>query len=631
MPSYLTTPNPDTFQQQLQQAAGSVQRQSVKHRSPWLGYMPDIDPHRIPPNGTVHSRGLIAKADPAGHGECLMPNDGFQGLDFDNLPLGAGIHRPITMLHMLPRADAEGDQQGRFNFTVMAVTASGSTPGVAGEADLWIIDPVGAAWEIVVFSATASGGQQLLGVRNDLYDVADMASGTSTRTVGGGNIDQPVAVFCNGIDDVMVYPSDDVGGADEHNYDILTDDLGPHFIAKTVEAFNGRLYFGNTVELNSIHHRQRIRRTPVFNCDPDPANIGSGALDIREFSGDLLRLEKLGQVLVAYFTDGVAFIRNTEVATSPDAVQILREKRGLISTHSVVSVEDQKHFGIFDDGWYMLDASGRWQEVGLVDIEGTLTHKWKRTFYENLDIENRERLFVSYDGTLIRIAYPRVGFDDISEVWVYDPKSDRVFVEDFLDGNYITCYGDVNTQIADDLTWDSDDDEYNLFGGNNWSTIFATWASVGSKFGIRALVHGTVNGYVLVHDPDMIARLNTATSDPVTGAVFDLPPYRYHSPMSALGEPRLLKTANKMWLEYIHTGDDSTNMNVNIVGNQMVGSETGVFDLTPVGRANGEVLTAKQFFNFTDTELGFELDGTSPVLIRSMETDFTIKRQEERD
>jgi hypothetical protein len=428
----------------------------------------------------------------------------------------------------------------------------------------------------------------------------------------------------------MVYPADSVGGADQHNYDILTDQLGAHFIAKTVEAFNGRLYFGNTTEVGGIQHHQRIRRTPVFNCDPDPTNIGAGALDIREFSGDLLRLEKLGQVMAAYFEDGTAFIRSTDVATSPDAVQILREKRGLVSTHSVVSVEDQKHFGIFDDGWFFLDSSGRWQEVGIVDIDGTPTHKWKRTFYENLDIENRHRLFVSYDGNFIRIAYPRVGVDDISEVWVYDPKSDRLFIEDYLDGNYITCFGHINAQIAEELLWSDGDAEYDIWGGDNWSTIFATWSTVGAKFGLQALCHGNVGGYVLTHDPNMIARWNTVTE------LFEYPDYEYHIPKSALGEPRLLKTANKVWLEYVHTGGASTNMAVRVVGNQNAhlpdpGWEAGVFDTTPAGRTAGEVLTAKQFFHFTDTELGVELSGTSPVIIRSLESDYTLQRWEERD
>jgi hypothetical protein len=556
-----------------------------------------------------------------------MPDDGFNPVDPDNLPLGAGADTPITLLYELPRTNALGIETGEFQRTVMAVCAA-AIPAAAGDSTLWVILPSTGAWTAVAFSAL-SGGQELLGERNNLHDVAVMSSGTDTRTVGGGAIDQPVAVFCNGVDDVMVYPADAVGGADQHNYDILTDDLGPHFIAVTVEAFNGRLYFGNTTETNQ-QHRQRIRRTPVFNCDPNPANIGAGAIDVREFSGDLLRLEKLGQVMAAYFEDGTAFIRSTEVATSPDAIQILREQRGILSTHSIVSIEDQKHFGIFDDGWFFLDASGRWEEVGLVEIDGVRTHKWKRTFYDNLDIENRERLFVSYDGNFIRILYPRVGQDDITEVWIYDPRSDRLFVEEYLDGNFITCFGLIDQQTAADLLWDeSAGATYAEFGGDNWSTIFASWSHVGAKFGSKVLVHGNLAGYVLMRDPDAIARWNTSTE------LLEMPTYTYHSPMSALGEPRLIKTANQIFVEYIHA--NSPDMNVSIVGNanRPDGTphtpEVGILDLTPTGRTPGEVLTANRHFNFSDTELGFRLSGTAPILIRSIETDVTLQSWEEFD
>jgi hypothetical protein len=625
MPSYLTTPNPNTFEQQLQRAVASVQRNTIKSRSPWLGYMPDIDPHRIPPNGTIHSRGLIARPDPGGHGEVLMPDDGFQLLQPTDNPLGTAPDTPIVMLFELPRSNATGEETGEYQRTVMAVCA-GSTP-VAGESTLEIIDPSTGLWTVVPFTdGRASGGaDELGGGRDHLFDVAVMYEGTSTRTVGGGAINQPVAVFCNGISNVMVFPGDIVGGAEDNEYDVLTNDLGADFIAHTVEAFNGRLYFGDVTE-NNIRYRQRIRRTPVFNADPDPGNIGAGALDIREFSGNLLRLEKLGQVMAAYFEDGTAFIRSTDVATSPDAVQILRETRGLISTHSVVSVEDQKHFGIFDDGWFFLDASGRWQEVGLVEIDGVKTHKWKRTFYENLDIENRNRLYISYDDNLIRIAYPRVGTssEDIEEVWIYDPKNDRIFIEDYKDGNNITCWGLVEHQLAVDLLWDeSSDATYAEFGGDNWSTIFASWAQVGAKFGLKALVHGNNSGHVLVHDPDMVQRWNTSTNQLYS------PTYVYHSPLTALGEPRLIKTVRQLWVEYIHA--NSPNMSVQIVGNSTKMPEVGVLDLTPIGRVPGEVLTAKRHFNISDTELGFELTGTTPILIRSIETDYVIKLQEERD
>jgi hypothetical protein len=544
-----------------------------------------------------------------------MPDDGYDAVDVANLPLGATTNRPIIFLGELNRTNAVGAQTGRFNRTIIAICAGDDA--APNTSTMWIVRPDTAAWEQVTYTAS---GQDLMGDRERLHDMAVMAEGSATRAIGGGVIDQPCAVFCNGVDRVAVYPEDAVGAAGQHQFGTLTN-TPIAFIAKTCEAFNGRIYYGNTTE-NGTNHRQRIRRSPLFDCDPNPATIGSGAMDLREFSGDLLRLEKLGNVMAAYFEDGTAFVRSTDVATSPDAVQILRERRGLLSTFAVTSIGDQEHFGIFDDGWYILDASGRFSEVGVANIGGQLVHKWRRTFYENLDMENRHRLLVSYDGNLVRIIYPRVGYDDAEEVWIYDPRADRVWIENYDDGNNITYISEVSEGIATDLLWSSSAADFAAHGGNAWSLIIGSWASMGAKFGLRALVHGNNSGHVMIHNPDYITRYNTNT-----GAQ-DYPSYEYHSPVSALGEPRLLKTARQLWVEYIHAV--SPNMTVRVVGNSTKTAEQYVMDLTPTGRQAGEVLTARQHFNFTDTELGFQLEGTSPILIRSLETDYLLKLQEER-
>jgi hypothetical protein len=562
-----------------------------------------------------------------------MPDDGFGLCAYDLVepPIGTDPHLPITMIYELARTNAVGARTGVYDITIMAIAAS--TTGVAGTSELWIVNPATGTWDEVAHSGAF--GTALAGGREDLYDYATMPEGSATRTPGGGIIDQPVCVFCCGHtvpgvgnswpDAVQVYPCDQVGGAHDNDYEELTDKFGGAggFKAKTVEPFNGRLYFGGTEE-NGVVYRQRIRRTPPFDCNPDPALIGSGALDIREFSGDLLRLEKLGSVLVAYFSDGTAFIRSTDVATAPDAVQILREKRGLLSTHSVVSVGDQEHFGIFDDGWYVLDASGRFTEVGVANIQGSQVHKWKRTFYESLDMNNRHRLFVSYDGNLIRIIYPRVGntLEDADEVWIYDPRSDRVWIEDYKDGNGITVFGYGSEAMSENLLWNSPLQDFLDKGGDAWSLIFGSWASMGARFGLKALLHGNLSGHVLIRDPDLITRHNTTTGNE------DAPAYAFHSPLVSLGEPRLLKTARQLWVEYIHA--NSPNMTVRVVGNSTKTPEQYTVDLTPAGRQPAEVLTAKQHFNFTDTQLGFELSGTSPILIRSIESDYTLKLQEER-
>ena len=624
MPSYLTTPNPDIFEQQLARATQSVRRNTINHRSPWAGWMPDIDPHLQPPNACSRSRGLVARPDPSSRGEVLMPDDGFDAVDLGNLPLddsGADAAE-ITCLAELPRTNATGTVTGRFDRTLIAIVAGNDA---AVEGTMYITVPGTGLWEIVPYVA---GGVEPVGDRDRLYDFAIMSSGATNRAAAwsGGPIDQPVMVFCNGFDEVTVYPSDAVGDAGQHSYATLTNNP-VNFIAKTCEAFVGRIYYGNTIE-NGTHYHQRIRRTALFTADPTNLTIGYGAMDLREFSGDLLRLEKLGSIMAAYFEDGTAFIRSTDVATAPDAYHVLKEHRGLLSTHSMVSIGDQEHFGIFDDGWFKLDASGRFTELGITNVNGAEIPKWRRTFYENLDMANRNRLFCSYDGEFVRIIYPRIGYDDASEVWIYDPRTDRVWIEDYLDGNYITVFGEASIAISAALNWNSIAALYDARGGDAWSTILGSWASMAAKFGLKALVHGNAGGYVLIHNPDFIQRLNTMT------AALEYPTYEFHSVVSSFDEPRLLKTANEILIEYIYT--NSPDAVLTVVGNPLRPDgtphtpETYNIDLTPTNRQPGEVLTVRQDYDFTDTELGFELSGTSPVLFRSFESSYTIYPWEER-
>ena len=73
-------------------------------------------------------------------------------------------------------------------------------------------------------------------------------------------------------------------------------------------------------------------------------------------------------------------VRETGLASAPNAVQILDTDRGLLGTHAVCSISNNLHFGIFDDGWWFLDSSGRWKEAGVTQFNGRPVEKWRRTF-----------------------------------------------------------------------------------------------------------------------------------------------------------------------------------------------------------------------------------------------------------
>jgi hypothetical protein len=444
------------------------------------------------------------------------------------------------------------------------ITGNGSD---AGSSELWRVKPSDGTWEQVTYetvTGTPDTALEPLADRESMSDWAQFPAGAPTRGDYSAEIDEPVFVWCNLQDNVMVYPNDNTTPENSQFEPLVEDSFNGTFKAKTVEHFGGRLYFGNTIE-DSTHHRQRIRRTALFTADVDPTLPGAGAFDIRDFAGDLLRLEKMGDMMVAYFTDGTAFIRLSDVATSPDRVQLLREKRGLLATHAMCSVGNQEHFGIFDDGWFFLDPSGRWTEVGMQNIEGKQVPLWKETFYNMVDMDFRHRMVVNYDGRYIRIAFTaKTTVDpdaqdfvdlDNQEVWIFDPRGNRVFRDTYP----VTCWAEANANIRDAIDWDD--------LTTSWSDLEGSWLSLAAKFSLKNLNHGTTAGHVLVHDYDIITKFDTETG------LNTKPNFAFSGVLSSLGDPTELKTALKLWLEYVHTGAGSVVLTVS--GNPSDGQESG--------------------------------------------------------
>jgi hypothetical protein len=336
--------------------------------------------------------------------------------------------------------------------------------------------------------------------------------------------------------------------------------------------------------------------------------VGSGAFDIRDFSGDLLRLEKLGDLLVAYFTDGTAFIRLSDVATAPDRVQLLREKRGLLATHAVTSVGNQEHFGIFDDGWFFLDPSGRWTEVGMLNIDGKHVPMWKETFYNLIDMNNRHRTVVSYDGRYVRIAFTALGGDtDNQEVWVFDPRGNRVFRDRYP----VTVWGEHNVQIKAATDWDDLTE--------SWSDLLGSWASMSAQFGVKALMHGTTTGHVMTHSYDTRTRYSGDLE--LTFSPF----YQFVSMNSSGGDPTRLKTFLKLWMEHIYTGAGKSSLRLEADGQDSAANVSFNADSSP-----GDIDTIFRNFNVTSVNFRFGVRGTAPILIRSLLADIATTPMEER-
>ena len=631
MPSRLVPSHPGFQAQQLAKARELTHLAGVAARGPFLGYVPDLPVHHVDMNAARDMQSLVARSftSGGGEGEVLMLDSGWSRVTTSDpstdMPINGGTNE-IVHITQFPRTDPSGDASNdgstEYEMTTIAILAGdGATENTC---EMWRILPSTGGWvQILHTDFGPAATDRPAGDRDDLPDSCVLASGWPDRdtdavfsgsTVNAIGIDEPCFVWTNGNDPVYIFPADsEVVGTLNDEFEDLTDAVGlDPFKAKSCEAFNNRIYFLNTTEAGT-NFRQRLRRTPPFTSNPDPAQVGAGSSDLKDFAGDGLRAERLGNVLALYFEDGVAFMRPTQVRTAPDSFQTISTSRGLISTHAVCNTGNDLHFGIFTDGWFELDPSGRFREVGIANVGGVPHHKWKDTFYGLLgkDPAKRNRLYVEYHPVTNRvyISLPTDAEDENQRVWVYDRTAERVF----LDTYPAVCWGRLNRDISTaGLT----------YGGSaplTYSSIApATYASVAAQAGHLSLVHGTTTGFVFQHDPDRITRdTETATGNTT-------PAYSYQTPYISGSSPRFLMTGDRVIVEYINL--DSPNMNVQLSSKSA--SETQSVDIN-VGNS-GEIHTGQGWFRITDQQLSLKLSGTGPVMIKSFEADIYEEQVEPR-
>jgi hypothetical protein len=616
MPTSLIHPNPNIQQAMRALSRTNTPMVTVKAQPPWGGYLPDLDPSQVGANVCASMYNLVPGGAAGGSGEVLEVPPGFEELDTANLPLGGGDH--ILLLGWFPRTDVSGDRSGEFQPTIMAIEAGdGGTPGTGR---LFRLQPSTAAWQEIAHSDLAasvalSGDYPGDTAETHLYDWAVMPNGASPRTdlspgTDGVNPDitEPAFVFTNLLDPVMVYPVDPGAGSSEHgDYEILTAAFGAGasaFRARSVEAWGDRLNYLNTIE-DGVHYRQRLRRTGLGTADPDPAVDGSGSLDFRDFTEDGYRVEGLGNLLACYFGDGVAVVRRSGNPVAPYEVQTLTTKRGLLSTHSLANLGDGTHLGIFSDGWFFLNSSGQFTEAGLAEVGGVPTSKWKHTFLNRLDMDLRERIYLFYDqiNRWVWLTLPMDGAPENQETWIYEPHGDRVFPTSIP----ATVFGAVNQQLEagvliGGLPAESGD---GTIGG-----LTGTIGSFGAKYGTKAIIHGTNNGLVMMHNPNLSTQVNIGSRQAEEAA------YLYKTVLSSAGSPRTLKTAHRLLMEHVKTsGGDPT---FRVFGNAGL-SEQGVVSLA--AGSDGDVVTVSQHFRTSSRQLGFEVSGRGPIQIRNFELD----------
>jgi hypothetical protein len=243
--------------------------------------------------------------------------------------------------------------------------------------------------------------------------------------------------------------------------------------------------------------------------------------------------------------------------------------------------------------------------VGIADVGGVPQEKWKTTFYSLLDMDNRHRIQMGYDkpNNLVRITFPVAG-SDVQPTWIYDPDSDRVWLDQYQ--NSPTCFGAYNTPAGTAQTIDGAAGSIDDFPGS--------YDDYTVTFSLERFVHGTVNGLVMIY------QRGSTTQDtlPIN--------YRYETVTSGLGNQRTLKTTDRVVVEHLNT-DNSTGMTVEVI-NSVGGSQSGIVALDT--RNLGQVELANQYSRLTSERLGVRLSGTGPVRILGFELDYFDEGEERR-
>jgi hypothetical protein len=619
MPSRFAPPTIN-FQRQERQLAEQYLKRAASEflGGSWEAFIPDAPHNLVGLNRAREMQGLVVRADASSSGEALTTDGGWAPVDPDRLGanwpgLDAASTRDIVLIRnfaLTTDTTKEPDPaSGEALQTIVLIAGDGATPG---SFQMYRLDPSTAQWTEIPFdttglagaaepSASINGDESSTSAFNSMPDAAVFTLGAPARADGAGAIAQPAFLWTNNKDPVQVYPS----ASGNLEFQPLTELFAAtgDFRCVSLATFNDRVYFLNTYE-NGIRHRYRLRRTARNTCDPQTTNLGAGYIDIEQFSGNGVSVRPLGNVMACYFEDGVCFVRDTGDQTSPNAIQILDVTRGLLSTHAVCNISNNQHFGIFDDGWWILDSNGRWQEVGVTTANGKPFDKWKSTFYGQLDFDEKHRIQCYYDRqhNWVRIAVPTAG-SEITTVWIYDIDGDRVFPDDYSDG--ITVWGDVVVYEAVAELWSTQT--------LNWNEISATWASLEAAGDVHRMAHGNQSGYVYFHDDDFADRNGEAI------------PWFYQSFQHDFGLPMKLKSSERLGVEYTNSGNPNT---VNVLFSDGYANQVSTNAIMNDGGAD-EIRTRRFWGTVTGHHLAFRIAGSGQVRLRQFIYDYFLSEGED--
>lgn len=555
---------------------------------------------------------------------------------------GSDIVQPVVRIDRYQRITAAGGVQGTDTVAIVAQNSSpassGTPPPDFGEASHLFRKDGSGDWSGIKFTSfngdnnnagPADGATHPTTTVDDLPDAVVYVPGVPGETyTSGGNdlkarpVEESVYIWTDNVGGVYYYPDHRESGAvsneftDWNSYaeqlDLIANTASgvrPDFTtfkSNSLCVHQGRVLYFNTEE-GGERFSGRVRWSVIgnpfivwpgysSNATDGLNGVGAGFLDLNDFGTEGLRILPLGPSTVAcYFKDGVTLLRRQTLPTAAYTPQVLTRVRGLVAKHALVDLGGGVHFGIFTDGWYLLDSSGIWREVGLIGEDqasrlasalqgntavGTVAYKWKDFFYRNLNQSAVGKLSVGYDAVLklVRIAWASGTSTANNEVWVYDPQSDRVFPDRYagvrVSGSTLDvsplCWASVNRQLSVAESWDSDP--------ASWDSDSESWDDEAASFSELAPLHGDAQGRVYVHDREI---MNKADS---------LPVWFLETHAHAFGAPFTQKTLDRVWVNYGKTAQAvAVAVRAEGYSNAGAGSGGSSFDLSKGSEGNPAV------------------------------------------
>jgi hypothetical protein len=576
-------------------------------RGPWMGYVPDLPAHTVGFNGFQSCSGVVARS--RGRGEVLTYDDGTALIAEADSPSGlSGVGSALTGAEdfRLLNGDIQPTWVWAGDDATALITMKRLTPALA----LVEIDPDAAV------TTDPVGGREVL------WDMAPFPAGAPTRNYAAlTGIVSPSLVMCSYDEDgprdpILITPADPTIATPEDFYSELWETSFPGaltipaplaypFKCQSVEAFEGRLHFLNTVE-GTVKFTNRLRWTAVATADASNQTVGSGRLDLWEFERPGLRVETIGNQLACYFGDGVAFITRTGSFVDPYRYQVVAKQRGLLATGALCAYSANVHFGIFDDGWWKLNFAGQWQPVGVVEVKESgekevLVHKWKDTFFSLLDIDKRHLITCTFDARWRRIliAFPVLGInsDDDMMVWSYDVDTDRVWP---LGIQSVTQWAAVDKVIQAGVIIDNLDQPI-----DSYSNTINSW---GARRGLRQIVSGDSIGFLHGWDPD----LTTRNGNPVTAY------WQTHS-LNPTPDPDSIITAHKVGTEYQSFGDSGAGFSCTVVGEPSGSQQTRSW---PTEGTGGSIQYGYGNYRLAGEHHTFNFSSTAPFAVRTLRAEW---------